>query len=80
MKLFYIINTLFLLCSCSSFEKSLSPEEEYLSTKRKPCFDEDGEKSYNCFIKKKSYDTLTYFSQNGTETKELKFQQDEKSN
>lgn len=79
MKFVLMFCLLILATSCSSYEKQPTPEEEYLSTRRAPCLNEDDEKSYNCFIKKKSYDTLTYFSDTGLESKELKFKKEEKA-
>lgn len=62
--------------SCSSWDETVhprSPEAEYLSTRRRPCIDEDMKPSHNCFITKKDHDTLSYFSEEGQESIEYKF-------
>lgn len=79
MKSFLFLLITISLYSCSSYEKQPTPEQEYLSSSRRPCVDEDMAPAYNCFIEKKDHDTLSYFSDDGVESKELKFKNNNKS-
>jgi hypothetical protein len=79
MKYLLCLSILFSFYSCSSYEKQPTPEQEYLSNSRRACADEDMAPTYNCFIEKKDHDTLSYFSDDGVESKELKFKNNTKS-